>query len=188
MRIVEWAPAVMPDRLPPFGDDFEAHFAEMRHPARRVESAAAWALLYRILQTYGLPVGTVVFGEYGKPAFREDCIFFSLSHADGAVAVSVADVPTGVDIERVDRRFSPRMPDKCLTEREAENYDGDFIRLWCRKESIVKLTGEGLYGYPDHIETGDSSYSYYETRPVSDGIVYQLTAVFLKEKINNYNK
>ena len=181
MRIVEWAPAHAPAQPPPFGAAFEAHLAAYRNQTARESSAAAWALLYRVLQTNALPVKDVVFGAHGKPYFAGNEVFFSLSHADGLVAVSVADVPTGVDIERRDRSFNPRLVEKCLTEREKQCFDGDFIRLWCRKESIVKLTGEGLFGYPVNVETADSRFDFSEASVTHHGEMYHLVASFARE-------
>ncbi len=178
MRIVEWAPAETPIKLPPFGQAFESHIEAYRNSAARANSAAAWTLLHKVLAGQGLPVGTVAFGKHGKPFFAEGGVHFSLSHADGVVAVSVSDAPTGVDIERCDRPIRPHLVERCLTEREKQTYDGDFIRLWCRKECIVKLTGDGIYGYPDQIETDDPAIVFAEKTIVFGGETYRLCAAF----------
>lgn len=178
MRIVEWAPVSFNGSLPSFGAAFESHLAEIGNGAAYRSSASAWSLLYRVLERCGLPVGTVAFGEHGKPFFSDADVFFSLSHAGDLVAVSVSDAPTGVDVERADRKISSRIEEKCLCEREKQAYDGDFIRLWCRKECIVKLTGEGIYGYPNKIDTGDGRYGFYETLLWYGGRPYRLTAAF----------
>ena len=180
MRTVEWAPVRAPAVLPPFGAAFEAHLAAYRNPAVRETSAAAWELLYQVLRKHALPTGTVVFGEHGKPYFPDGGVFFSISHAGDLVAVSVADTPTGVDVERCDRTIRPRLIERCLSEREKQAFDGDFLRLWCRKESIVKLTGEGLYGYPDQIESDDGRYDICESIVTHNEVPYRLTAAFAK--------
>ena len=94
MRIVEWAPVSFNGSLPSFGAAFESHLAEIGNGAAYRSSASAWSLLYRVLERCGLPVGTVAFGEHGKPFFSDADVFFSLSHAGDLVAVSVSDAPT----------------------------------------------------------------------------------------------
>lgn len=98
----------------------------------------------------------------GKPYYNEGRdIFFNISHCPAAVAVAVAKVPVGVDVEGI-RRVKKRTVDKCcnvlerayvfgqhgydrkpeeeLTEEEAKR----FLGLWTLKESYVKMTGRGL--------------------------------------------
>ncbi len=184
MRTVEWAPVSVPAVLPPFGAAFESHLAAYQSPAVYAASAAAWELLYQVLRKHSLPIGTVVFGEHGKPYFPDSGVFFSISHAGDVVAVSVADTPTGVDIERCDRAIRSQLIERCLSEREKQTFDGDFLRIWCRKESIVKLTGDGLYGYPDRIESDDGRYDICESLVKYHDIRYRLTAAFAKTDMN----
>ena len=180
MRIVRWAPVSETDPPRSFGAAFMAHIGAIRAPTARASSVSAWALLYKTLTERGLPVGRVAFGPHGKPFFEDVDVQFSVTHAGSIVAVSVSDRPTGVDVESCAREVRPRLLARCLSEDEKRDFDGDFIRLWCRKECVVKLTGEGLRGYPDGVDAFDPGIDFEESviaRPDGD---YRLTAAFLK--------
>lgn len=181
IRLVKWTtvdPSVDP---PPLGDALRPHIEAQKNAAVRAASATAWRLLYDALLEEGLPAGEVTFGEHGKPVFTTGYPCFSLSHSGSLTAVSVSDRPTGVDIERADRAVGERLVERCLTEREKETFDGDFLRLWCRKECIVKLTGAGLYGYPNEIESDDPRFVFIEDIIHYAGSVYRLCAAFQNE-------
>lgn len=179
IRLTEWMPTASAKKEDlPFGAAYETHAARIKNTAARRSSAAVWELLYRTLLREGLPVGTVAFGEHGKPYFEEGFPHFSLSHAGALVAVSVSDVPTGVDVERMNRPVSPAMVRRCLSREEADAYDGDFYRFWCRKECIVKLTGEGLTGYPNGIDAFDPRFLFQETTITLENETYRLTSAF----------
>lgn len=134
------------------GEELRTHLGRY-HRTVKYASCSAWGLLYRVLEENGLPVGTVVFSETGKPAFADSELCFSISHTKGLCAVAVSDRPVGVDIELIRSDYSPRLVEKSLTQREKENFDGDFTLLWCRKEATAKRTGSGITGYPNNIET-----------------------------------
>lgn len=89
-------------------------------------------------------------GPHGRPTVpgRPD-VHLAWAHTRGAVAVIVADVPCGVDIERSDGRpVAPRVVDRTLTPDEAVRVrsssrpDLAFLEAWGVKESLVKA-GEG---------------------------------------------
>lgn len=98
-------------------------------------------------------------GPAGKP-FERGLLtsggrrYLSLSHTGGAVAAAVADAPVGADIERLDK-LSPETSRALLrrfhpVERELLEGLADeelAVRLavwWTLKESVMKLTGQGL--------------------------------------------
>ncbi len=180
MRIVRWAPVSETDPPFLFGDAFMAHIGAVKAPAARLSSVSAWALLYRTLAECGLPAGRVVFGPHGKPFFEDADVQFSVTHAGSVVAVSVSDRPTGVDVESCARAVRPRLLERCLSAEEKRDFDGDFIRLWCRKECVVKLTGEGLCGYPDRVDAFDPAIDFEESVIARPDGAYRLTAAFLK--------
>ena len=143
--------------------DWEAHLSELpearrekclrfKHDAGRRQCVAVWLLLREALQTeFGLAdVPEVALTTQGKPYFpnRPD-IHFSLSHCAAGVACAVDTHPIGVDIERV-RPFNDDLAAYVLNEQELESvrHAADpalfFTILWTKKESLLKLTGEGL--------------------------------------------
>ena len=79
---------------------------------------------------------------------------FSLSHSGQSVVVAItADVPVGVDVERVrtDRDVSALIervltPEEqlALARRRGTARDEAFYRYWVRKEAAVKATGHGM--------------------------------------------
>jgi len=89
--------------------------------------------------------------EQGKPYLPEGP-FFNLSHSgDLAVLALSPEVPVGVDVETLQRvlcveplarwAFHPEERDFFLEEPGPER----FFSLWTRKESYVKMTGEGFF-------------------------------------------
>jgi len=110
----------------------------------------------------GLPPGEVVIardcahcgGDHGRPYVAGAALDFSVSHAGGWVVVAVVgEGKVGVDIEAVTAaRASEDLARQVLGAAEQAEYlmvprDGRaaaFVRLWARKEAVVKLTGHGL--------------------------------------------
>ena len=73
-------------------------------------------------------IGTVFIGNNGKP-MTNGC-YFNISHSHGLVACAVAEVPVGIDVEKI-RPVPPRLL-RILSpaEREYVRCDEDFFRLW----------------------------------------------------------
>ena len=85
----------------------------------------------------------------GKPFFRKyPRIFFNISHCHRGIACAIMDKPVGIDIEEIqfDEDLAKVILDKdeLVSVRNAEEPDVEFTKLWTRKESFLKLTGEGL--------------------------------------------
>jgi 4'-phosphopantetheinyl transferase len=83
---------------------------------------------------------------HGRPRLPETGLHFSVSHSGGKVAVaSSRTAPVGVDIEAVaGQEMATEAAAVCLTPGEPLTYPESFFTYWCRKESVVKATGEGL--------------------------------------------
>ncbi|HYY80382.1 MAG TPA: 4'-phosphopantetheinyl transferase superfamily protein [Actinomycetes bacterium] len=121
--------------------DYLAAHALARACAARFAGAAAGplTLLQRCPRCGG--------GDHGRPSLRElPGLRLSLSHTSGYVAAMAGWGPVGVDAERSGRA----LPDDGLAalalsraERAlldgAADRDGAFLRLWVRKEALVKL-------------------------------------------------
>jgi 4'-phosphopantetheinyl transferase len=102
------------------------------------------------------------YGKHGKPYLRGyEELHFNISHCDGWVACVLADVPVGIDVERVGA-VPPRVIPKILTEQERaylSRYQGQerkyadvFYRFWTLKESYLKWCGDGFYSDPRQVE------------------------------------
>jgi 4'-phosphopantetheinyl transferase len=91
---------------------------------------------------------------HGKPVLVHPTgLHFSLSHADGLVALATSpDGPLGIDVEPTHREaplevaeavFAPEERD-WLAGGGASACDDRFFRLWTLKEAYLKATGRGL--------------------------------------------
>lgn len=169
MLVIKWAPVGCTDRIPPFGEQFRNHLASYKGKVKTT-SCSAWNLLERVLEENDCPVSEVFFTDNGKPYFNDSDVFFSISHSKGLCAVAVSNQPVGIDIELCREKYNSRMVERSLTEKEKVSFDGDFTRIWCRKEAIAKATGIGITGYPDDIDT--TEYHFIEQRIKYNGNNY----------------
>ena len=165
----------------------EAYEADlMRLPPQRYEKAMTYRFLsdrkrcvraYMLLweglsREYGAenaPLFDIL--SHGKPVLR-GCpdLHFSLSHSGNAVLCALDRHPVGADIEMIRRRslehllsvFSDR---ERASIEQAASPELCFTRLWTRKESYLKLTGEGLTGTKAlrEIPTEDTDMVHFET-------------------------
>ena len=113
---------------------------------------SAYLLLQRALrEEFGLSeVPPFCIGEHGKPVLEGyPDIHFNLSHCREAVACVVSTHPVGIDIEMVDSYDEALLP-TTMNEKEQQmilespHPESTFIRFWTMKESLLKLTGEGI--------------------------------------------
>ena len=92
----------------------------------------------------------IIYSDKGKPYIKSDePIGLSISHSGGVVAFLITPFENiGIDIEKIKCSYPLRVPDRYFSESEKSliKSPSDFFKLWCKKESLVKLTGEGLSG------------------------------------------
>lgn len=84
-----------------------------------------------------------------NPSFWEyPGIYFNISHCHRGIACAVMDRPVGIDIEEIqfDEDFAKLILDKDEYDsvKSAKMPDVEFTKIWTRRESFLKLTGEGL--------------------------------------------
>lgn len=114
---------------------------------KKKQSFGAALLLRYALREYGLSDKDVYLGEKGKPLCPG--ISFSLSHSFDKVVCAIGETDVGCDIEKIRKAPKERIH-RFFTEEEraflttAEDWDKAFFSLWTKKESYVKMTGEGL--------------------------------------------
>jgi 4'-phosphopantetheinyl transferase len=94
-------------------------------------------------------------GPHGKPVLaghHAGGLHFSLSHSGWAVAVAASAHPVGVDLEAVRALAAEDLAARFFTDDERRMVAGaadpgaTFVRLWTRKEALLKATGEGITG------------------------------------------
>ena len=106
----------------------------------------------------GEPLPSIRIAEGGKPHFEGSRLYFSISHTKHHAFCALAEEPVGIDAEEMDRKIDLRLAEKILSPAEKVRFDGAtdqrmaLLRLWVLKEASVKLTGEGLRGYPNHTD------------------------------------
>lgn len=122
----------------------------------RSRSIAAGLLLRHMLLEEQIPYAEESFGleGHGKPRLKKDGVFFNLSHAGAYAVGALSDIPVGVDVEQQNRFWqearNQKLAKRILTEAEwnwwkdAGDDPQELLRFWTRKESYVKMTGEGM--------------------------------------------
>lgn len=114
------------------------------------------ARMYR--QVTGLPLPEIRVADRGKPFFPDSPWHFSISHTPKHVFCALAECPVGIDCEEMDRPVRLQLTHKVMSTKELIRWEQSvdknraFLRLWVLKEAAVKLTGEGLRGYPNHTD------------------------------------
>jgi len=123
-----------------------------RHDLDRRLSVAVYLLLKEALQAeYGLTGNPrLALGPNGKPYLTDHPdVHFNFSHCTKAAVCAVSDRPVGIDVETiapVDLAVARRI----LSDGEFAELNATtepeivFVRLWTRKEAIVKLSGSGI--------------------------------------------
>jgi len=102
-------------------------------------------------------------GPHGRPATGGG-VHFSLSHTRGVALLAFADVPVGVDVERLpEARVVAEVAGQLhpveaaeLAALPQEGRPAAFARVWTRKEAYLKGEGVGLAGGlgREHVGTG----------------------------------
>lgn len=133
-------------------DQRRERMTRFKRETDRKTCAAAYLLLCRALRE-GMGIGgRPVFGyhEGGKPFLMDvPDVDFNMSHCRAAVVCAVGRRPVGIDVECI-REFSVDLARYVLNDGEyaavmrSGRPDRAFICLWTMKESLLKLTGEGI--------------------------------------------
>lgn len=96
------------------------------------------------------PVSAPEKGPYGKPYFPQaPWLHFGISHSGAYWVCAVSGQEVGADIQlrrEKGKRYEGRISARLFHKKEQEYLDagGDFIDVWCAKESYVKYTGRGI--------------------------------------------
>ena len=91
---------------------------------------------------------SISYTDNGKPYIDKN-MGISVTHDEGLTAVLITPFePIGIDIEKVKETYPLRVCDRFFSDEEKQSVVNteDFYRIWCKKESFVKMTGEGIAG------------------------------------------
>ena len=93
----------------------------------------------------------LVYGTHGKPALSDSFSpHFNISHSGKYAVCALSEVPCGIDIQEKKELRNHRIFEKILSEKEQDEvlFSTDqaaaFYKYWARKESFLKLTGQGI--------------------------------------------
>lgn len=114
------------------------------------------ARLYR--EETGKDCPKIAVTDRGKPYFEDGTLHFSITHTKNYAFCVLHYRNVGLDAEEKDRKIDLRLAGKILSDPEKRRYEEAadkreaLLRLWVLKEAAVKLSGEGLQGYPNHTD------------------------------------
>ncbi|MCL2755315.1 MAG: 4'-phosphopantetheinyl transferase superfamily protein [Oscillospiraceae bacterium] len=107
---------------------------------------ALYLLDHALEREFKVKRGEIIYGEHGKPYFKDLPVRFNYSHCKYGAACIVADDEVGVDIESTDRFTQGKIIKKvcCDNELTAIEQGAQFIEIWVQKEAYAKFTGKGF--------------------------------------------
>ncbi len=167
-------------------EDERARLERYTSATRRQEFTLCRALLRCVLSRHGyeaLAHAALVEGPHGKPTLAHaGGPQFNLSHAQGmAVLVIGGQTPLGADIEPAARQLQSALlaPRYCHARElewlagpglDATEHRRRFLRLWVRKEAVLKARGDGVHGGPRRVDSMSTpGYAYYHA-PAKDAV------------------
>ena len=115
------------------------------------EKYYVWKLLeYAVNNSFKYKFNKIKFtkNENGKWNCKE--FYFSLSHSNNVLAVSISKKPVGIDIEKISRFENKQIAKSVLSNEELSHYDKldenektDYLaKMWTSKESMFKSLNE----------------------------------------------
>lgn len=142
----------IPDALTKVSRRRREHAMRYRQEHDRKLSLAVFLLLREgLAREYGITdMPEFIIGENGKPLLAgHRHIHFNMSHCREAAVCVISDAPVGVDAESI-RPLDEDVLRRTMNDSECRHVmrsarpEEEFSRLWTMKESVLKLTGEGL--------------------------------------------
>ena len=100
-----------------------------------------------------------IYNESGKPYLKDKNLYFSLSHSNGIIALTVSKEEVGLDIELI-KPVKDALAKRIMTTEEYNIYNTldknkkitYFYEVWTSKEAYVKKLGTSITLTPSNIE------------------------------------
>ena len=100
-----------------------------------------------------------IYNESGKPYLKDKNLYFSLSHSNGIIALTVSKEEIGLDIELI-KPVKDALAKRIMTTEEYNIYNTldknkkikYFYEVWTSKEAYVKKIGSSITLTPSNIE------------------------------------
>lgn len=85
--------------------------------------------------------------ESGQPFCENFDIYLSISHSGDYAVCAVSNTPVGIDIQKI-VPYNQKTAQKVCSRTELEKIKNseDFIKLWTKKEAVLKMQGTGVIG------------------------------------------
>lgn len=166
-----------------------AYMAMEEKHQHRYEHDKAHELLGQVLKDfYGEDMSTLNMQKeaHGKPHFVDSDICFNISHCRGMAACALSKQwKLGIDVENV-RPFKENVAKRVMSDRElkelskASEPELCFFRAWTYKESVVKLSGNGIREDLTQIDSVENAFAVSRYEITVDGKTYIISLA--KEK------
>ncbi len=128
-------------------DNLKRHVQKISDLNAKVCSLGGALLLNIASKEAGADISKVVYNEKGKPYIPGGDFYFSISHTKGYAAISFGKHPSGCDIQ-IEKDVNLKISERFFSEKErtsvisSKENKKEFFDIWCRKESVYKLSGE----------------------------------------------
>ncbi len=143
----------------------QRRLARMRHPADRARHATAVRLGDLLVRAHAGPGARVVRprGMAPRVGGGDPPLHISAAHAGSHVAVALGPSPVGVDVEPLDAdagavesALSPAETRSLAALGGAQRRVAG-LRIWVRKEAVLKATGRGMTLDPGTVHVSDAA-------------------------------
>lgn len=99
-----------------------------------------------------------IYNESGKPYIKDSSLYFSLSHSNGIIALTVSKVEIGLDIELI-KDVKDTLSRRIMNDLEYNTYQSlnkeskkiYFFEVWTSKEAYIKKLGTSITLNPSNI-------------------------------------
>ncbi len=153
-----------------------------RHELGQKLCTAAFLLLCDGLrEEYGITEPPLFeYGDNGKPFLvGHPGIHFNLSHCPQAAICALSSHPIGIDVESI-RSYKESVARYTMNDEEMRQIttsprpDIAFIRLWTKKEALLKLVGTGIRKDMKEVLSNDSTVHFTTVTNASRGYVFSV--------------
>lgn len=125
------------------------------------EQLGSHLLLIDVLEnTYFQEIDKIeyIYNESGKPYIKDSSLYFSLSHSNGIIALTVSKEEIGLDIELI-KDVKDTLSRRIMNDLEYNTYQSlnkeskkiYFFEVWTSKEAYIKKLGTSITLNPSNI-------------------------------------
>ena len=148
-----------------FSEFYKNYVLDTSNPTKSIERLGASLLIYDFFkERYDSAPPALCKRDCGKPFFADFPVEVSISHSGGLVCCAFAEKKSpsfslGIDAEAVptekklaslkriaEKFFDSELNTELLNGLSESDFRDAFTLIWTKKESLVKMTGEGLSG------------------------------------------